>query len=123
MCGKRIGELLRAAARERPADGVTHDGQHQPEGGGAWRFQRENGMRGEAGEEGARRFTSKRSPRDRGGRLQPDEAEANHHPVPRHVQERLQKLCGERCRCADIGLEELPVGARVPAQRVTRLLD
>ena len=48
---QRIGDALRAAARDRPADGVPADQQGQPQASGQDPIQRLKGVRAGAGEQ------------------------------------------------------------------------
>src|SRR5258706_13602625 len=54
MSSERIGELLRTAAHDRPADGVSGGAEHQAETGGCGKFQGYHRVRGQTGEERAR---------------------------------------------------------------------
>ena len=60
MSAKRVGERLRAAARNGPADRVRRGAEQNGEGGAEWLVETEEGMSGETGKERASAFVAER---------------------------------------------------------------
>ena len=93
MLDERVADRLRAAARERPANGVTSGAKHESKRSRGGRFKWEKGMGGNTGEKSARLRPAKtkicESPCwSKCRQTEPGERER----MPRQMQDRLQKL-------------------------------
>ena len=93
MSRQSVGDVLGTAARQRPADRMAHQAEHEPKGRRRHFLQRQYRVRRQAGEQGASRFASKPTPRQPGRRAESVEAEPGKlKRMPWQVQQRLQKL-------------------------------
>src|SRR6185437_14045776 len=115
--GERVGDLLRATARERPAAVVAEEPEHEPERGAGRSPERQDRMGGEPGEEAAGLLAAEREPcerrcRKQGACSEPAERERMRGHVQRRENVVEQRLGGTDERC-----EELPPPVVVAAER------
>ncbi|CAN5509651.1 hypothetical protein BH24GEM3_BH24GEM3_01180 [soil metagenome] len=115
--GQRVGDALRAAAGDRPADGVSRDPECETECSRRRAGERHRGMRRHPGEESAGALALEGALRETMGRAEPAQAEARHEermvrdPQRReHVRCELRPLLHERTH-------QLPPRAGVFAER------
>src|SRR5262245_33914837 len=99
MRNERVGELLRAAAREYPSDQVRHRAENQTETGSQRTIERQHPMRGNAAEQRARPFLGKHAGGKALGRAQRMKAKGRQ-------RKRVSRPCGRAERRA---LEARPV--------------
>ena len=89
MGGESVGDLLGAAARQRPADGVAQHAEHKTKGGGRDFLQRQKRMGGQPGEKRAGGGVRKAAVRQAGGRTEGAPSEAGElKRMPRKMQQR-----------------------------------
>jgi hypothetical protein len=120
LAGERVGDLLRAAARHRPPDGVAADRQHHPERGARRRAEREHRVRARAGQQRARPLALE--PRPPGGAQAVAREARQQQRMPRRPR-RAQQLREQRPRLPHQRAERLHVRALVDAEARRRLLD
>src|SRR5437763_17013655 len=123
MCSERIRDFLRAATRKGPAELVPRDAEHQSEGGGRHEVERQHRMRRQAGEEGARAFTSESALGETACRTERAQAETSEcyrvMRQPKGAKQLILKLVpitGQRSH-------ELVVSRAVSPQRLARRRD
>ena len=88
-----VGQRLRAPTRERPADRVAQQRQHQRHGGRAGRAQRQGAVRGQSGPQGAGLGRAEqRVSQQCSGRQAPQPEVGQGHGVARHARQRAQNV-------------------------------
>ncbi len=113
---ERVGQRLRAAAGDRPADAVAGGDQRHPDRGAERPRQRAEGVGGDAAEQRPRP-RGLEAARQQRGRRRGREAEAGEQQrVPGPVQDRLHQVLVERIEVARGGGEEAPPGGPVRAE-------
>ena len=116
VAAERIGEPLRAAARNRPAVRVRDGGEHQADRAGRQRIERQHAVRGIAGEQRPRPLRSKAPLRQPLGRLQRGQAEAGRGERVRWQPRRPEDDVGQPRPVANHRPDQAAIGAFVGAR-------
>jgi hypothetical protein len=121
--GEGLGQALRSATGDRPADRMGTHAEDEPEGGGRGRAERQEGVRAAAGEQGTRPLALEARAGKRPRRADPAEAEAGHGERVAGRAERAEELAEEGVGVANERGEEAAVGGLVVAQLARRPID
>ena len=115
--GERVRDSLRAAARERPADGMAEQPEHEAEGRARRAVEPQHRVGREAREEAARLLAAKGHPGERRRRRSGPHAEAGERDRVRGNVERPEEVLEQRLGIAGERCEESPPASVVLAQR------
>ena len=122
--GERVGDALRPAARDRPADHVPQHGEHETERRGERRVQRQHRMRRYPREESAGALAAERRAREHAGRTDGHQTEPRHRErVARDAQERPERILRELVPVRDERRDEPAIGSAVGAEPLDGALE
>ena len=110
----RVGERLRSAARDRPADGMCGDEQAERIARGRQKLERDETVRGQSGEHRARSLVDEHASREPGRGLHRVSAEARHQQRMAHAERSEQRVH------QIVGALDERLGQRAIASRVAR---
>ncbi len=112
-----IGDPLRAATRERPADRVAHGTKDEPEGRARRLFQGQERMSGEPGEQCARVLAAEHHRSQEARRPDRAQTEAEERERMAWEAQRSEDRIGDRIPTADERSHQPPVRPGIPAER------